>query len=131
MEVSKIEKKYRLTHHDLVKYQVITEFVFFKKESLIDTDIDLLTLLAMRGPVELTKFCNEVVKKTFPDIIAEEFAVKSQNVRNKLGKLEKRGLIEKSDSYKKIIQISISVPVIKTGNVLLDYKFLAVETSKA
>jgi DNA-binding MarR family transcriptional regulator len=131
MEVSKIEKKYRLTHYDLVKYQVITEFVFFKKESLIDTDIDLLTLLAMDGPVELTKFCNEVVKKTFPDTIAEEFAVKSQNVRNKLGKLEKRGLIEKSDSYKKIIQIAISVPVIKTGNVLLDYKFLAVETSKA
>lgn len=131
MEVSKIEKKYRLTHYDLVKYQVITEFVFFKKESLIDTDIDLLTLLAMDGPVELTKFCNEVVKKTFPDTIAEEFAVKSQNVRNKLGKLEKRGLIEKSDGYKKIIQIAISVPVIKTGNVLLDYKFLAVETSKA
>ena len=131
MEVSKIEKKYRLTHYDLVKYQVITEFVFFKKESLIDTDIDLLTLLTMDGPVELTKFCNDVVKKTFPDIIAEEFAVKSQNVRNKLGKLEKRGLIEKSDSYKKIIQIAISVPVIKTGNVLLDYKFLAVETSKA
>ena len=131
MEVSKIEKKYRLTHYDLVKYQVITEFVFFKKESLIDTDIDLLTLLAMDGPVELTKFCNEVVKKTFPDTIAEEFAVKSQNIRNKLGKLEKRGLIEKSDSYKKIIQIAISVPVIKTGNVLLDYKFLAVETSKA
>ena len=131
MEVSKIEKKYRLTHYDLVKYQVITEFVFFKKESLIDTDIDLLTLLAMDGPVELTKFCNDVVKKTFPDTIAEEFAVKSQNIRNKLGNLEKRGLIEKSDSYKKIIQIAISVPVIKTGNVLLDYKFLAVETSKA
>jgi DNA-binding MarR family transcriptional regulator len=131
MEVSKIEKKYRLTHYDLVKYQVITEFVFFKKESLIDTDIDLLTLLAIDGPVELTKFCNDVVKKTFPDVLAEEFAVKSQNVRNKLGKLEKRGLIEKSDSYKKIIQIAISVPVLKTGNVLLDYKFLAVETSKA
>ena len=122
MEVSKIEKKYRLTHYDLVKYQVITEFVFFKKESLIDTDIDLLTLLAIDGPVELTKFCNDVVKKTFPDVLAEEFAVKSQNVRNKLGKLEKRGLIEKSDSYKKIIQIAISVPVLKTGNVLLDYK---------
>lgn len=131
MEVSKIEKKYRLTHYDLVKYQVITEFVFFKKESLIDTDINLLTLLAIDGPVELTKFCNSVVKKTFPDILAEEFAVKSQNIRNKLGKLEKRGLIEKSDSYKKIIKIAISVPVLKTGNVLLDYKFLAVETSKA
>ena len=58
MEVNKVEKKYRLTHYDLVKYQVITEFVFFKKENLIDTDLELLTLLALEGPVELTKFCN-------------------------------------------------------------------------
>ena len=43
MEVTKVERKYRLTHHDLVKYQVMTEFVFFRKEVLSDADIDLLT----------------------------------------------------------------------------------------
>jgi repressor of nif and glnA expression len=131
MEVTKIEKKYRLTHYDLVKYQVITEFVFFKKENLIDTDLELLTLLAIEGPVDLTKFCNDTVKKTHPDIAPEEFGVRSQNVRNKLTKLEKRGLIKKSDSFKKTIQIAMSVPVLKSGNVLLDYKFLALETNKA
>ena len=125
MEVNKVEKKYRLTHYDLVKYQVITEFVFFKKENLIDTDLELLTLLALEGPVELTKFCNNTVKKTYPDIAPEEFGVRSQNIRNKLTKLEKRGLIRKSDSYKKTIEIAMSVPVLKSGNVLLDYKFLA------
>jgi hypothetical protein len=129
MEVNKVEKKYRLTHYDLVKYQVITEFVFFKKENLIDTDLELLTLLALEGPVELTKFCNNVVKKTYPDIAVEEFGVRSQNIRNKLTKLEKRGLIKKSDSYKKTIEIAMSVPVLKSGNVLLDYKFLALATN--
>lgn len=129
MEVNKVEKKYRLTHYDLVKYQVITEFVFFKKENLIDTDLELLTLLAIEGTVDLTKFCNNVVKKTFPEISPEEFAVRAQNVRNKLTKLEKRGLIKKSDTYKKTIQIAMSVPVLKSGNVLLDYKFLALATN--
>ena len=129
MEVNKVEKKYRLTHYDLVKYQVITEFVFFKKENLIDTDLELLTLLALEGPMELTKFCNVVVKKTYPEITPEEFGVRSQNVRNKLTKLEKRGLISKTDSYKKTIQIALSVPILKSGNVMLDYKFLALATN--
>ena len=129
MEVNKVEKKYRLTHYDLVKYQVITEFVFFKKENLIDTDLELLTLLALEGSVDLTKFCNNVVKKTHPAINPEEFGVRAQNVRNKLTKLEKRGLIRKSDTYKKTIEIAMSVPVLKSGNVLLDYKFLALASN--
>ena len=61
----------------------------------------------------------------------EEFAVKSQNIRNKISKLEKRGLIKKSDSYKKTIEIQSEIKIQKSGNVLLDYKFLALETSKA
>jgi hypothetical protein len=129
MEVNKVEKKYRLTHYDLVKYQVITEFVFFKKENLIDTDLELLTLLALEGPVDLTKFCNTVVKKTYPEINPEEFGVRAQNIRNKLTKLEKRGMIRKSEAYKKTIEIAMSVPVLKSGNVMLDYKFLALATS--
>lgn len=131
MEVTKVERKYRLTHHDLVKYQVMTEFVFFRKEQLSDADVDLLTLLALTGPVELTKFCSLVVKETSPKLEPEDFAVKSQNIRNKISKLEKRGFIKKSDSYKKTIEIQSTVKIQKTGNILLDYKFLAVEPSKA
>jgi hypothetical protein len=131
MEVTKVERKYRLTHHDLVKYQVMTEFVFFRKEVLSDADIDLLTLLALTGPVELTKFCSIVVKQSSTNIEPEDFAVKSQNIRNKISKLEKRGFIKKSDSYKKTIEIQSTVTIQKNGNILLDYKFLAVEPSKA
>lgn len=131
MEVTKVERKYRLTHHDLVKYQVMTEFVFFRKEQLSDADVDLLTLLALTGPVELTKFCSIVVKQSSENIEPEDFAVKSQNIRNKISKLEKRGFIKKSDSYKKTIEIQSTVNIQKTGNILLDYKFLAVEPSKA
>jgi hypothetical protein len=113
----------------LVKYQVITEFVFFRKEALPEFDLELLTLLAVYGPMELPKFCNLAVKQSGQEILPEDFAVKAQNVRNKITKLEKRGLIKKSEGYKKSIEIASSVPIHKSGNLLLDYKFLAVETN--
>lgn len=131
MEVVKIEKKYRLSRYDLVKYQIITELMFFKKQHISDSDLELLTWLGLKGPVDLTNFCNFVVKTENKDIQPEEFAVKSQNVRNKLSKLEKKGFVVKSESYKKMIEISPSIAVQRVGNILLDYKFLAVETSQA
>jgi len=129
MEVAKIEKKYRLSRYDLIKYQIITDLVFFKKEQIADNDLELLTWLGVHGSVDLTKFCNFIVKQTYQNIEPEDFAVKSQNVRNKLTKLEKRGLVVKSDTYKKMIQLSSKIDVHTAGNVLLDYKFLSVESN--
>jgi hypothetical protein len=129
MEVNKIEKKFKLSRYDLVKYQIITELVFFKKEHIADTDLELLTWLGLHGPVDLTKFCSFVVKQTYVNIEPEDFAVKSQNIRNKITKLQKRGLVIKSNSYKKMIELTNVITVHKVGNVLLDYKFLALETN--
>lgn len=129
MEVTKIEKKYRLSRYELVKYQLITDLLFFKKQHISDSDLDLLTWLGLKGPVDLTHFCNFIVKTTNQEIQPEEFAVKSQNVRNKLSKLEKKGFVVKSETYKKMIELSATLAVQRNGNILLDYKFLSVETA--
>lgn len=129
MEVTKIEKKYRLSRYELVKYQLITDLLFFKKQHISDSDLELLTWLGLKGPVDLTNFCNFIVKTTNKEIQPEEFAVKSQNVRNKLSKLEKKGYVVKSETYKKMIELSPTLAVQRTGNILLDYKFLSVEAS--
>lgn len=131
MEVNRIQKKVRVNAHDLVKYQIMTEVMFFGREHLIPSDIELLTLLAMWGPMELGTFCTRAAKAVNPDIKPEEIAVRAQNVRNRIVKLEKRLLVEKSKSGKKMIQITGRIPVAAKGNVLLDYNFLAVEASKA
>ena len=47
MQVYKVEKKLRLTKEDAVKYQLITELIFLKKDLLIDSDLNILTLLAI------------------------------------------------------------------------------------
>jgi hypothetical protein len=131
MEVKRVSKKLRMTQHDLVKYQIMTEVVFFKKENVIPFDMELLTLLGTWGPMELGIFCTKAAKILYPDMKPEEIAVRAQNVRNRVVKLEKRGLIEKSKRGKKIIGISPAITLESKGNVLLDYNFLAVETSKA
>jgi len=131
MEVKRVSKKLRMTQHDLVKYQIMTELVFFKKENVIPFDMEVLTLLGTWGSMELGVFCTKAAKVLYPDMKPEEIAVRAQNVRNRVVKLEKRGLIEKSKRGKKVIGISPAITLESKGNVLLDYNFLAVETSKA
>lgn len=131
MEVNRIQKKIRVTPHDIARYQIMTEVMFFKKEHLIPSDIELLTLLAIWGPMDLGTFCTQAAKNLNPNIKPEEIAVRAQNVRNRVVKLEKRALVEKSRRGKKVIQINERIAIATKGNVLLDYNFLAVETSKA
>ena len=131
MEVNRVQKKIRVSSYDVVKYQIITELIFFKKEHLIPSDIELLTLLALWGPIELGKFCNAAAKKLYKNIEMEEFSVRAQNVRNRMAKLEKRSIIEKINNGKRQIQISTSLNIYGKGNVLLDYNILAVESTKA
>ncbi len=127
MEARKVEKKYRLSKHELVKYQVITEFVFFKKENLIPSDIELLTLLGLWGPMELSRFCNTAAKRLHPNAEPEEFSSRAQNARNRMAKLIKRNVVVKSEKTKKITIGSSTIE--REGIILLDYKFLALESN--
>ena len=131
MEVNKVQKKIRVTPYDLVKYQIITNFIFFKKEHLIPSDIEILTMLALWGPVELSKFCNAAARRLYGSVELEEFSVRAQNVRNRISKLEKRKIVVKSKDNKKLIQITPNIDIYRKGNILLDYNLLSIESSKA
>jgi len=128
MEVNKITKKVRLDHYDLVKYQIITEVMFFKKENIVPSDLELLTLLGLWGPIELRLFCDRASGIVYKH--TEKPEVRSQNVRNRMVSLEKRGYVIKSRKGKKIIQLVDALSVAKKGNILLNYNFLAVETNQ-
>jgi len=131
MEVNKVQKKVRVSSFDLVKYQIITELIFFRKEHIIPSDIELLTLLAMWGPLELSAFCNAAAKHIYKDVTPEEFSIRSQNVRNRITKLVKRSIVVKSGSNNKQVQIHPELVIHRKGNILLDYNFLALEPAKA
>ena len=131
MEVKKITKKLKLSTEDVVKYQILTEIMFFKKEYLISSDLEILTLLAVWGPTDLVSFCNNAAKSLYKDMLPEEIAVRSQNIRNRVVKLEKRKLVEKTNEGRKQIQIAKGFNIVSKGNILLDYNYLGIESSKA
>jgi hypothetical protein len=131
MEVKKINKKLRLSTPDIVRYQLLTEILFFKKEYLIPSDLEILTLLVMWGPLELGGFCASAAKVIYPESLPEELSTRAQNIRNRIVKLEKRNIIVKSKTGRKVIALNPDIEVQSKGNILLDYNYLAVETSKA
>ncbi len=130
MEVKKINKKLRLSTQDIVRYQLITEVSFFRKEYLIPSDLEILTLLVIWGPIELGKFCLASAKIIYPDVAPEELSTRAQNIRNRIVKLEKRNIIVKSKTGRKVIVLNPDIDIQSKGNILLDYNYLAVESNK-
>jgi DNA-binding MarR family transcriptional regulator len=127
MNVNRVTRKLRIAPADSVRFQLITSLVFFKKETLTPSELDILTHLALAGESELGSFCTETTKKMYVIEKMEEFSVKSQNIRNIINKLHKRGFIDKSTGKgKKSIMIHPDIELQCKGNVLLDYNFLSV-----
>jgi len=117
--VNQILKKVQMSKWDIVKYQILT-YCYLKKITVSDSDLECLTLLSINGEQELTTFCTEVhTRNIFQS---------SQTVRNALSKAEKKELILKQGRSKKKISINPELQVQVLGNILLDYKFLAVES---
>ena len=121
--VNQVQKRVRMSKWDIVKFQIITH-CYLKKIAMSNADLDCLTLLSLNSPIELTDFCYDA---------SEDHGVfkSSQTVRNSLNKAEKNGLVIKNPSNKKIISINNSLQIQTEGNVLLDYKFLANDTTEA
>ena len=117
--VNQLQKKTKMSLWNIVKYQILT-YCFLENIHLSDSDLKCLTFLSIRGESELTSFCIDVYnKKIFQS---------AQTVRNALSKAEKLNLIIKEGRNKKKISINPDLNIQTTGNILLDFKFLAVES---
>jgi hypothetical protein len=127
MEAKRVLRKLRIARQDSIQYQILTE-LFLRKVYLNQSDIELMTLLGLWGPIDLNQFCEqaaEIVYKDTPKVIA-----RVQNVRNRLVLLEKKNLVLKTlaGKKKKTLSLAEGFDVEKTGNILLDYNFLSIDT---
>jgi hypothetical protein len=120
--VNQVDKKVKMSKWEIVKYQILTH-CYLSKISVSEADLDCLTFLALEGDQELTSFC---VKAHIKDIFSS-----TQSVRNCLTKAEKKNLIKKEGKNKKKIFINPDIKVYSKGNILLDFKFLSVETKES
>jgi hypothetical protein len=131
MQVKKITKKLRVSHYDAVRCQLITELSFLRKEYLIPSDMEFLTLLTLWGPIELRVFCEEAAKHMDPEMREIDLAKRAQNVRNRMVKLERRGLVVKHRKGKKIIMLSPQIDIVTDKDIYLDYNYVHIGTAES
>jgi len=96
-----------------------------KNISVSDRDLNCLTYLAISGEKELADFCNAVADN---NIFGN-----SQSVRNAISKGQRRGLVNvfKNGKAKKRIKLNPEIMIQTTGNILLDYKMVRVESQES
>lgn len=121
MIVNQVSKKVKMSKDDIVKYQLLTH-CYLERINVSNADLNCLTMLAFNNEIELTEFCNYA---------SDEGIFKTpQSVRNAIIKFERKGMIEKNGKGRKMIKLSDSLNIQSTGTVLLDYKFVSIESQE-
>jgi hypothetical protein len=119
--VNQVQKKIRMDVWSITRFQLAV-YCHLNDIQISSLDLNCLTLLALSGERELTDFCETAVEK--------KIFGSSQSVRNALAKAEKRKLIIKQGRSKKKIRINPDIKVQTSGNILLDYKVVRIESEK-
>jgi len=119
--VTNVDLKLKVDISQTIKYQIIT-YCFFNDIYINHSDLNLLGELAHNGKVELSKFCQLI---TIKNIFKSE-----QSARNAINKAEKKKLLIKDGTNKKVIYINKDMNVQSQGLVLLNIKVLGSETKE-
>jgi hypothetical protein len=117
--VNQVRKTVRMDLWNIVRFQIATHCTL-KELNVSDLDLNCLTFLALGGEQPLTEFCDAATKnKIFGS---------SQSVRSAITKAEKKDLVIKNGGYNKLIKLNPDLKIQISGNILLDYKFVRVES---
>lgn len=120
--VIQVDKKVKLDKFEIIKFQILT-YCFLSNIIISVSELTCLSMLAIEGEQELNSFC----QKTHNLSIFKS----SQTVRNTISKAEKNNLVIKEGKSKKKIKINPELKIQTEGNILLDYKFLAIEATQS
>jgi hypothetical protein len=119
--VNQVRKNVKMDLWSIVKFQIAIH-CHLKALHVSDQDLSCLTFLALSGEKELTEFCEAATKnKIFGS---------SQSVRNAVTKAEKKQLLVKNGKNRKTITLNPDLKIQISGNILLDYKVLHVESKE-
>jgi hypothetical protein len=120
--VNQVRKTVRMDLWNIVRFQIATHCTL-RELNVSDLDLNCLTFLALGGEQPLTEFCDAATKnKIFGS---------SQSVRSAITKAEKKDLVIKNGGYNKLIKLNPDLKIQTSGNILLDYKFVRVESENS
>ncbi len=139
-EVNLVEKKTKMNHTDIIKFQLMT-YCFIYKKRLSDSELNCLSLLGAYGEYELGDFCllpeisneearNKLGSSYDKSIHGKGIFSSAQTVRNFLSKAEKLNLILKQGKNTKKIKINPNLKIQTDGNILLKYMMIHVTKKK-
>lgn len=120
-QVNLVDKRHKFTLSSIIKFQFLTHS-YLTSTLLSESELDCLTLLGLKGEQDLADFC---VTASSDNIFKS-----TQTVRNCLTKMEKIGFIVKEGKSKKKIFINPDLKIQCSGNILLDFKFVHIDTQK-
>jgi hypothetical protein len=140
-QVNVVDKKVQMGLDDIIRFQLITH-CSINNIVLSDLELECLVSLGLSGPTEQTDFCNDMADKRLaeklktwkinPDKAKEKQPESSpQTIRNVLIKIEREKLLLKEGRGRKKISLNPDLKIQTTGNILLNYKFIHVESQKA
>jgi len=106
-----------------------------------DADLDCLTCLGEIGEFDLSDFCDMQAEKRLQERLTtwkpdphdpskRRPEASPQTIRNILIRAEKSNLIIKRGDRRKKIQLNPDLKIQTKGNILLDFKFVTLDTEK-
>lgn len=135
-KVKLVNKIIRLSKWEIVRYQ-INHYCYMNNIIITNRELDCLTLLALRGEVEIQYFCNLACMKKYRNIEIKEELQKEifgsvQTVRNTVKKLEKMNLINTINNYRKrnqSIVINEKLNIFLDNNLFINLKLISLDTN--
>lgn len=139
-KVNVVNKQVQMDLPNIIKFQLVTH-CYVNHISLSELDYDCLIHLGILGESELTDFCALMAQKRVESKLKSlksggnspnrKIDASPQTIRNVLIKVEKDGLIQKIGKGRKKISINPELKIQTQGNILLNYKFLHIESQEA
>lgn len=123
--VNQVQKKIKMDQWDIVKFQ-LNMYCYLNKISISDLDLNCISILAIVGEKTIEEFCEICIES---GIFNNNKSIR-QHIRNILTKAEKKNLIIKKGKSKKKISLNIQ-NIQTTGNILLDFKVLRIESQES
>lgn len=139
-KVNLVNKQVRMGLDDIIRFQLMSH-CYINNIVVSELDLECLTELGKMGEADLTDFCAHMadlrlekkLKTWKPDPnmpLPKRPEASPQTIRNVLVKVEKEKLLVRSGKKRKLITINPDLKIQTQGNILLNFKFVHIDTQE-
>ena len=121
-KVNLVNKQVQLGIEEIIRFQIITH-CYINHITLSELDVDCLSFLGVVGKVELTDFCKHMAERRLNKKLS---AWKSKTRRPEASPQTIRNILIKAEKAN-----HPDLKIQTAGNIMLNYKFICLDTQEA